>query len=235
LEQYWNRRIQRQKQASPRDFAQELLKLSSRNFSDKDRQFTGMPLQTMMLGDAFTKEAENYCSSGKVNLPKHFNLLALFKKFTEKKCDIYFREKNEMDTSKPKVRRDKEIYINRHKISALMSLFSSDDLNRLLEAGNANDLQSTLEFLQSGEAQKCGIITEFINSKPRFIHRCFAEYFATNWSAENYANLKVFISTNLFNSTFEVVRNIFDRILSADFVAVRIWVNSHLNITLGHS
>jgi hypothetical protein len=46
----------------------ELLRLSSKNFSDKGGQFTGIPLQTMMLGEAFVKEAENYCSSGKVNL-----------------------------------------------------------------------------------------------------------------------------------------------------------------------
>jgi hypothetical protein len=33
----------------------------------------------MMLEEAIMKEAENYCSSGKVNLPEKFNLLALFK------------------------------------------------------------------------------------------------------------------------------------------------------------
>jgi ankyrin repeat protein len=145
-------------------------------------------------------------------------LLALFKKFTEKKCDIYFSEKNLMDCSKPKAKRDKELCINKHKIAALMSLFSSNELNRLLKPGIANDLQSTVEFLQSGEAQQFGIITEFMDSKPRFIHRCFAEYFAANWFAENYASCKNFILNHLFNSTSEVVRNIFDRILAEDML-----------------
>ncbi|PNF16237.1 hypothetical protein B7P43_G14914, partial [Cryptotermes secundus] len=216
LEQYWSRKIKRPNSTSLRDFAQKLIRLSSRNFSDKDGQFTGIPLQTMMLGEAFTKEAENYCSSGKVKMPDNFNLLALFKNFTEKKCDIYFKEKNLMDCSKPKARRDKELYINKHKISALMSLFSSDELNRLLKPGNAHDLQSTSEFLKSGDAQRIGIITEFMDSKPRFIHRCFAEYFAASWFAESYASHKSFILNHLFNSPFEVVRNIFDRILAED-------------------
>ena len=89
--------------------AEKLLSLFSQNFSDKDVEFTGIPLQTMMLGEAFKKEAVEYCSEGDLNLPEKFNLLDLCSKFWEKKCDIYFSEKNIMDSSKPEVKNRKRI------------------------------------------------------------------------------------------------------------------------------
>jgi hypothetical protein len=57
LEHYWNKKIKNPNQESLRDFAIMLLRLSSKSFSDKDGQFTGIPLQTMMLGEAFLNEA----------------------------------------------------------------------------------------------------------------------------------------------------------------------------------
>jgi hypothetical protein len=73
LERYWNNKSKGLEQKRLRKFAEELLRLSAKNFSDRDGQFTGIPLQTMMLGEAFAKEAENYCSNRKVNLPQNFN------------------------------------------------------------------------------------------------------------------------------------------------------------------
>jgi hypothetical protein len=42
-----------------------------------------------MLGEVFVKKAKNYCKIREVNLPKNFNLPVLFRKFAEKKYDIY--------------------------------------------------------------------------------------------------------------------------------------------------
>jgi hypothetical protein len=75
-------------QGNLEEFAKKLLSLCSRNLSDKDGEFTGIPLQTMMLGEAFANSAKGYCSSEEFNLPENFNLLALFKNFTENKFDI---------------------------------------------------------------------------------------------------------------------------------------------------
>jgi hypothetical protein len=98
LEQYWSKDIDRSKQDNLRTFAEKLLSLSSQDFSDKDGEFTCTPLKTIMLGEAFMKEAEEYCSKRDNNLPEKFDLLDLFNKFGETKCDIYFSEKNLMDT-----------------------------------------------------------------------------------------------------------------------------------------
>jgi hypothetical protein len=191
--------------------------LSSKNFSDKDGEFTGIPLQTIMLGEAFVKEAKDYCSSGNFNLPEKFNLLYLFTKFTEKKCYIYFNEKNAMDSSKPEVRSEKESYLEKHITSALISLFPLNEFNGTLGTINANDLEQAKKFLRSGRAQRFGIIKEITDGKPHFIHRCFAEYFAAKWFTENFTKCEDSISDILFNSTYEVTRNIFDRMLAGDF------------------
>ena len=216
LKQYWNEVIKISKRRNLQIFAEELLTLCSQNFSDKDGEFTGIPLQMKMLGEAFVKEAEEYCLSGKFNLPKRFNLLYLFKKFTEKKCDIYFSEKNARDISKPDVKSDKKSYLKKHMIAALISLFSLSEDNELLGAINTSDLEQTEEFLLSGRVQHFGIITHTSDGKPIFIHRCFAEYFAAKWFTDNFTKCEDFISDILFNSTYEVTRNIFDRMLAED-------------------
>jgi ankyrin repeat protein len=216
LEQYWNEVINTSKQRRLRNFAKTLLSLCSQNISDKDGEFTGIPLQIKMLGEAFVKEAEEYCSSGKVNLPEKFNLLDLFRKFTEYKFNIYFSEKNAMDSSKPETKRGKKTYFEKHMISALISLFSLNEVDGLLR-DRKHDLEQAQEFLRGGRAQQFGIISDITDGKPKFIHRCFAEYFAAKWFTANFGKCKDLISNTLFNSTYEVARNIFYRMFAEEY------------------
>lgn len=151
LEQYWNKSIEGFKPDSLRTLAEELFSLCSKNFYDKDGKFTGIHLQTMMLGEAFAEEAKKFCSDEDIRLPENFNLIDLFQKFTEKKYDIYMSEKNAMDCSKPKAKRDKKSYVQKHMILALKSLFSPSKFKHLLKVGNVTSVENTQEFLQSRE------------------------------------------------------------------------------------
>jgi len=151
LKQYWDEVMKISKQRRLRKFAKKLRRLCSQNISDKEGEFTGIPLQIEMLGEAFKNEAKEYCSSGKVNFPAKFNLLDLFRKFTENKFNIYFSEKNEMDSSKTGVKIVENIYLEIHMNSALMSLFSQNEVNRLL-GDRKHDLDQAKEFLSSGTA-----------------------------------------------------------------------------------
>jgi ankyrin repeat protein len=214
LKQYWGEVIEISNKANLQMFAEQLLILCSKCFSDKDREFTGIPLQTMMLGEAFFKDAQEYCCSGKLNLPEVFNLLSLFKKFTEKKFEIYFREKNKMDTSKPGVISYKKDYVEKHIISALLYLFSLKIFNKLRGKIIARNLELTKWFLREVMLQKFGIITDTVDGKPDFINRCFAEYFAAKWFTDNFRGCEEFISNILFIPTYDVTRNIFDRMLA---------------------
>jgi len=216
LEQYWSEVTGTSNQEILQNFAKQLLSLCSQKFSDTYGEFTGIPLQTMMLGEAFVNEAKQYCCSREFNLPEKFNLLYLFKKFTEMKFDIYFREKNQMDSSRHVVKILINEYAERHMISAIISLFSVNEFNEYLCAINARDFEKAKKFLRNGSAQDFGIITGTEDGKPHFIHRCFAEYFAAKWLTDNFRQCEKFISNILFNSTNEVIRNIFDRMLADD-------------------
>jgi hypothetical protein len=217
LQQYWNKYIESKNEGNLRIFGEKLLSMFSQNFSDIDREFTGIPLQTMMIGESFVTEAVEYCSKGELNLPEKFNLLDLFNKFWEKKYDIHFSEKNAMDSSKPEVKREKELYLGIHMIASLMCLFSLREEKELLGAINASDLQQAKTFLLSGRAEQFGIVREVTDGKPQLIHRCFAEYFAAKWFTGNFSKCESFISNNLFKSTYEIIRNIFDRFLAEDY------------------
>jgi ankyrin repeat protein len=95
-------------------------------------------------------------------------------------------------------------------------LFSLSEENGLQGAIKDSDLEQANNFLQSVTAEHFGIIREMKDGKPYFIHRCFAEYFAAKWFSRKFSKCENFISNNLFNSTYEVTRNIFDRMLAED-------------------
>jgi len=229
LEQYWKKAMESYNEGNLRMFAKKLLSLCSQNFSDMDGDFTGIPLQTMMLGEAFLREAVEYCSKGELNLPEKFNLLDLFNKFWEKKCEIYFSEKNAMDSSKPEVKIEKESYLGKHMIASLIHLFSLREENELHDAIKVSDLEQANNFLHSGRAEQFGIIREITDGKPHFIHRCLAEYFAAKWFTVNFSKCKNFISENLFKSTYKVTRNIFDRMLAKDSEIHGAILNNHID------
>jgi ankyrin repeat protein len=211
LKQYWSEVTEISNKGKLEIFAKQLLELCSQNFTNKDVQFTGIPLQTMMLGEAFVKEAKENCCVGKSNLPEKFDLLFLFKKFTDKKFDIYFREKNEMNPSKPEVKSNQKDYIEKHMISALLYLFSRNEVNGVI---HSSKLEHTINFLQEYKAQMFGIITDTTDGKPHFIHRCFAEYLAAKWFTDNFVKCGEFISNVLFKPTYEIIRIMCDRMLA---------------------
>jgi ankyrin repeat protein len=217
LKQYWSEFCGISNRENLQIFANELLRLCSQNLSDQDGEFTGIPLQTMMLGEAFAKSAKEYCSSGEFNLPEKLNLPDLFQTFWEKKCDIYMSEKSKKDTSNPNVKEEKESYLKKHMTSALIYLFSQDELNRLPGAIKTKVMKNVQKFLKSRTAERFGLIREITDEKPHFIHRCFAEYFAAKWFTGHYRMCKEFISNILFDSRNGVTRNLFDRMLAKYF------------------
>jgi ankyrin repeat protein len=218
LEQYWSEVSEISNRGIMQKFGKQLLSLCSRNFSDKDGEFTEIPLQTRMLGEAFNNEAKEYCCSGEFNLTEKIDLLFLFKKITENKFDIYFKEKNKMDTSLPEVKDCKNEYVKKHMISALLYLFSLKGLNELSGELNRNNLEQKNCFLRKDKTHKIGIITDTVDGKPHFIHRCFAEYFAAKWFSDNFRECEEFISNVLFSSTHEEARKMFDRMLAEDSI-----------------
>jgi hypothetical protein len=127
FEQYWSEGTEIFKQGILKMFAKILIYFSQ-NFSDKDDEFTGICLQTMMFGEAFLNEDKECCCNGEFHLLEKFNLLPLFRKFTENKFNIYFTEKSKMDIYNPEVKICKKNFVDKHKISALLCLFSQSEV-----------------------------------------------------------------------------------------------------------
>ena len=67
----------------------------AQSISDEDRQFTGIPLQTRMLAEAFDREVKTFYLSGESipDLPFKLDLLELYRRLIDRKYDIYQEEK----------------------------------------------------------------------------------------------------------------------------------------------
>jgi hypothetical protein len=180
LELYYNKTITGLEKGDVTEFAKKLIWLSSDNFSDKGK-FTGIPSQTMMLGEAFVafvKELKIPAQVESLIYQETFNLCALFEKFTEKKFDMYFIEKNKADCTARKEIEDRKLFIWRHMITALISLFLIKVVSQLLKGVKSTDyVKDTTDFFKSGEAYKHGMINRLHRSHTAFYPTVFCTIF----------------------------------------------------------
>nr|CAD7408028.1 unnamed protein product [Timema poppensis] len=185
----------------------------------KDRHFTGIPLQTLLLAEVFENDLRVYQESKQFNFHEECDLFLLYDRFVEKKWDVYLSEKKKEDTSNIGVQRDNEdlknIFMSNHMIAALLRILSPKDLSVL----KYKDLQvKGSRFIGRVEQgyDHTGIILGITDGVPRFVHHTFAEYFTAKWFAMNFSENRNFVEHNFWESSYEVVKSIFDRILAND-------------------
>jgi len=68
-------------------YAKTLIRKFAQSIGDEDKEFTGIPLQTRMLAEAFETEFKTFYQSenSKPELSHHLYLLDLYRRFTERK------------------------------------------------------------------------------------------------------------------------------------------------------
>jgi len=160
-------------------YAKQLIKKLSISISDKDRQFTGIPLPTRMLADAFEEEVKTFCQSANSTpeLLFQLDLFGLYGRFIEGKYDIYQREKFRVsaDNVVAMGQREREIKSMRqdHQLQALKVLFTEEQVAMF---GNKRKCSFSTEDLA-----RIGIVQVSHDGKLHFIHRTFAEYFVANY------------------------------------------------------
>jgi len=160
-------------------YAEKLTKKLSNSISDRDRLFTGIPLLTRMLAEAFDEDVRTFCQSSKCmpELPFQLDLLELYGRFIERKYDIYQEEKLQVRLSNVAGiglrERDLKTVREEHQLLALKVLFTEEQLT-LLES-NCHCSFSKEELTRIGIAQ----VT--YEGAPHFIHRTFAEYFVAEY------------------------------------------------------
>jgi hypothetical protein len=159
-------------------YAEELIKKLVQSIRDKEREFTGIPLQTRMLAEAFEREVKIFCQSPQSmpDLPFKLDLLGLYRKFIESKYDIYQGEKFQVRKSSviatEQRERDLKIMREDHQLLALKVLFNEETV-----ALFQDNRQCTFSDKQ---LSRIGIVQISHDGKPYFIHSTFAEYYVAD-------------------------------------------------------
>jgi hypothetical protein len=96
LKKFWNDNLNLEEtnQHQLEIYAETLIRTLAKSISDKDKEFTGIPLQTRRLTEAFEDDFKSFYLSKKSEpeLPQKLELLGLYGRFTDRKYDIYYRE-----------------------------------------------------------------------------------------------------------------------------------------------
>jgi hypothetical protein len=157
-----------------RIYAKALIRKLAQSISDKDRAFTGIPLQTRMIAEDFGEEfrAFYWSKESDPELPQKLDLLGLYKTFVDRKYDIYYGVKATQTAGKVAAEdardRDRKFIKKQHQLLALEALLPEDILTFL----QINDMSE----LNDEQLARIGIAQRNKEGKPHFIHRTFAEF-----------------------------------------------------------
>jgi hypothetical protein len=216
-------------------YTQELIELVTRSIRDREKAFTGVPLQTRMLAEAFQEDFKKFNVSTEKGskLPEKLDLLDLYQRFIQSKYKIFYEEKKKDNINNPAQTLPNEIFEKianqKHCRLAWDTLFH-DKVE--FDANEDTFLQELLSSVSDEELSRIGIV-QVINDKPNFIHRTFAEYFAAQWFVDELNNedqnkysFCKFLKERIFKPDNEVLRNFFDRILAKDSPILTATINN---------
>jgi hypothetical protein len=161
---------------------------------DTRQQFTGIPLNCMLLAEACAEQTEIYAQNREIDL----DVFLLCNRLTERNFDIYC-EKYKIYRTKAGPLQDcthiKEVFHNKHMIAGLLTLLPKEDITSVC-TGCKSDVvneSTTARFMKNIQEEaknviteiedgreKMGIILEVKNGIPVFIHPIYAEYYAAH-------------------------------------------------------
>jgi hypothetical protein len=201
-------------------YAKELIKKLCKSITDKDRQFTGIPLQTRMLAEAFDREVKTFYLSAESmpELELTLDLIGLYRIFIERKYDIYQKEKFQVNTNNVAAREQRERDLKSmredHQLQALKVLFTEEQVALI---------QNKRECIFSAEElTRIGIVQVSRDGKQHFIHRTVAEYFVADYLVNRLTEgnrtseqVLTFLLKDIFRGkVYRVVRVFIDGLLS---------------------
>ena len=215
LTKFWHRhsKLQEGNQQQLETYARALVEELAFSVSDYKKELTGIPLQTRMLAEAFEEEVETFCVSLKSEpaLPKELGVVDLYGKFIETKLNIFI-QKGEIakEQNTRTVIHDISVAKNHQKL-ALEILFPElkDTVSKFVK----------FELLERDAISRIGIV-QYINEKPYFIHRTFAEYYVADFLVKQLSKeacfpveVQKFLLRILQKADYEVIRLFLDGLL----------------------
>jgi ankyrin repeat protein len=212
LTKFWHQHLKLQEgnQQQLETYARALIEKLAQSISDKEKQFTGIPLQTRMLAEAFEKEVETFCLSQKseLQLPKQLCLVDLYRKIIKDKMYI-FKSKGEIAEEQHNdiIMNDISITKNHQKLALEVLVPEMKDTVLQIEES---------DMLAPEAISRIGIV-QYVDDKPHFIHRTFAEYYVAD-----------FLVTQLTKETcflLEILYILFKILLGADYEVIRFFLD----------
>jgi ankyrin repeat protein len=214
----------------------QLLKLINQSVNDSN--FTGSPLFIKMIASAYDLEKYRWIRPGFFRVPQEIDLACLYEKLVERKLHIYLIEKGFGITN--------DSFVDNHKClkktlfedfekSALVATLPCPMLESLHKKKIQRDIQTFLGNVLAGN-EKTGIVMNVVEGKPQFVHRSFAEYFAARWFSKNFESNRRVMEHILFDTSYRVIRDIFDRMMTKDcplHCAVLNWDSESVETLLG--
>jgi ankyrin repeat protein len=159
--------------------AKALIRNLSQSISDKEKEFTGIPLQTRMLAEAFEEEFRSFYESekSKPEILHKLDLMELYGRFIDRKYSIYYKEKAKVEpfnmaTMEQGERDFKNIQLE-HQLLALKVWFTEDQMTFLQSYNHST--------FSDEELARIGIAQRNREGRPHFIHRTFTEYFVADF------------------------------------------------------
>jgi energy-coupling factor transporter ATP-binding protein EcfA2 len=200
-------------------YATALIRKFAQSINDMDKQFTGIPLQSRVLAEAFEDECRLFYLSDKSEpeLPYKLDLLGLYGKFIDRKYDIYLSEKSKTTATTMAAEGIRKHYFkciqSEHQRLALQALFTDDQVTFLQIDDDSEVSDEDLARIGIAQINKEG--------KPHFIHRTFAEYFVAEFLIKHLTKKtkqRVCLQEALLNEV----------LLRTDFQVTRFFLNGFL-------
>ena len=215
LTKFWHKhsKLQEGNQQQLETYARALIEKLAQSISDKEKEFTGIPLQTRMLAEAFEKEVKTYCLSQKSepDLPKKMRLVDLYRKLVKEKMNI-FKSKGEIAEEQLSdiLQYDISFTKNHQKLALEVLLPEVKDTVLKIEES---------DVLAPEAISRIGIV-QYVDEKPHFIHRTFLEFYVADFLATRLTKEAHFV--------LEVLNILFKILLGADYEVIRFFLDGLL-------
>jgi ankyrin repeat protein len=210
---YQHSKIEEGNQEHLKAYARALIQKLAQSINDKEKEFTGIPLQTRMLAEAFGKEIKTYCLSQKSEpeLPKQLCLVDLYREFIKEKINI-FKSKGEVAKEQDNdiIQYDISITKNHQKLALEILLPELKDTALKLEESDK---------LAPEAISRIGIV-QYVDDKPHFIHRTFAEFYVADFLEKQLTKKTCFL--------LEVLNILFKILLGKDYAVIRFFLDGLL-------
>ena len=189
------------------------------NFLVRDENFTSSPLYIMMIATVYEMLMKANLKSENWQWTK-IDLVTMYEVFVERKLHIFLTEKQKADKTNSSVLDNfedtKKTLFNKFEKCALVAILPATVLESLHVKKIKKIIKSFLAKVQAGK-DKTGIVMNVVDGKPQFVHRTFAEFFTARWFSRNFKFNRNVLKRILFDRTYRVMMDMFDRMLARGF------------------